>query len=193
MSSILLIRHAETDLRGTFCGHSNPPLNQKGQLQLQILFEGLRPYKIAAVHTSDLVRADSTARAIAMEFVTPTHTNPGLREIGFGHWEGLTWTQIEQRDSVYAQRWIDGYPHLAAPEGESYEGFRTRVLQAFANIEAGQDTGDIAIVTHAGVMQLLLTELCGHTPQDAYNRTRDYCSIVRFQPCFECTRAVRHA
>ncbi|MDQ1693485.1 MAG: hypothetical protein QOH85_1020, partial [Acidobacteriaceae bacterium] len=34
MTEILLVRHAETDLKGTFCGHSDPPLNDAGRAQL---------------------------------------------------------------------------------------------------------------------------------------------------------------
>jgi len=37
MSEILFIRHAETDMAGTFCGHSNPPLNMRGRNQLSEL------------------------------------------------------------------------------------------------------------------------------------------------------------
>jgi alpha-ribazole phosphatase/probable phosphoglycerate mutase len=83
---------------------------------------------------------------------------------------------------------MDAYPSLPAPDGESFESFRMRVLSATAAITATPCTGDIAIVTHAGVMQLLLTSLCGRTAQQAYEQTRDYCSIVPFQP----VRVVQH-
>lgn len=182
MSQILLIRHAETDLRGTFCGHSDPPLNEKGQSQLQTLIDELKSCKIDAVYTSDLQRARLTAQAIGQQVGAPLHTNPDLREIHFGAWEGHTWQQIEQLDHAYAQRWVEEYPHLPAPDGESYKAFHTRVLRAYASIAASRHTSNIAIVTHAGVMQLLLTTLCGRTAQQAYEQTREYCCVVSFQP-----------
>ena len=37
MSDLLFIRHAETDMAGTFCGHLDPELNARGLLQLEEL------------------------------------------------------------------------------------------------------------------------------------------------------------
>lgn len=189
MSQIILIRHAETNLRGTFCGHSNPSLNENGWGQLPILLDGLRSYDIASIHSSELQRALSTAEAISAHFAIPILPHAELREIDFGTWEGLTWQQIEQRDRAYARRWVEEYPSLPAPGGERYEAFRARILNAFAKIVAMPSRGDRAIVTHAGVMQLLLTELGGETTERAYERTRTYCCVVPLVPRF----AVQHA
>jgi broad specificity phosphatase PhoE len=37
MDSLLFIRHAETDLAGRFCGHSDPPVNKRGHRQIKEL------------------------------------------------------------------------------------------------------------------------------------------------------------
>ena len=42
MNDLLLIRHAETDMAGTFCGQANPPVNAAGHHQIQTLIERLR-------------------------------------------------------------------------------------------------------------------------------------------------------
>ena len=42
MDTLLFIRHAETDLAGRFCGHSNPPVNERGLHQIEELLETLR-------------------------------------------------------------------------------------------------------------------------------------------------------
>jgi alpha-ribazole phosphatase len=177
VSTILLIRHAETDLAGTFCGHTDPPLNEKGRNQLPTLLEALRLHKIDAVHTSDLQRARSTAQAIADQFVTKLHTDRNLREIHFGDWEALTWVQIEERNLPEAQRWLDQYPDLPAPNGESYEDFKTRAIKAFEDLLDSDASSTIAIVTHAGVLQLLLTTYCGFTTKQAWQETKSYCCV----------------
>src|ERR1700742_386415 len=106
MSRVLFIRHAETEMAGRFCGHSDPDLNAQGQVQLSGLAQALSAETFGRVYSSDLRRAHSTARAIAAGRNIPLTLRPALREIHFGRWEGLSWSEIEQLDPEYARRWV---------------------------------------------------------------------------------------
>jgi alpha-ribazole phosphatase/probable phosphoglycerate mutase len=180
MSRLLLIRHAETDMAGRFCGHSDPDLNAKGQAQLARLAQVLSREKIGEIYSSDLRRAQSTAQAVAAgRNITPT-LRPALREIHFGSWEGMSWQQIEQMDPDYARRWVDGYPHVPFPAGESFPMFEARVLDQ-VNQLIDSDTEAIAVVTHAGVLRLVLQHLQGCSQQEAWQQTQPYCCVVRHE------------
>jgi broad specificity phosphatase PhoE len=87
MSEILFIRHAETDMAGTFCGHSNPPLNMRGRNQLSELLSALNSESIDEIYASDLLRARETGETIAEARAIKCHLRPTLREINFGQWE----------------------------------------------------------------------------------------------------------
>lgn len=183
MSKLLLIRHAETDMAGTFCGHSNPPVNARGHEQIRRLIGALQAETanpIDAVYTSDLQRAVTTADALAKAFATPFMLAPQLREMDFGEWETLTWQQVEQRDSVYARKWSEAYPNLPTPGGECFAHFRDRVLDAVDQLARLDNRKQIAVVTHAGVMRTVLTALCGLEEQEAWARTRFYCSYFQY-------------
>jgi alpha-ribazole phosphatase len=180
MSDILFIRHAETDMAGKFCGHSDPELNARGYAQLDALVSAVSPENISAVYTSDLRRARSTAHAIASAFSVECHVKPALREIYFGRWEGLAWREIEQLDHTYARRWLDEYPDLPAPEGEMLSDFEQRVLDEVRSLAVMKRESPIAVVTHAGVLRLILRKLCGRSDADAWEQTRNYGSIVRY-------------
>ncbi len=110
MSRVLFIRHAETEMAGRFCGHSDPELNTQGWMQVAALAQQLSAEPIDTVYSSDLRRARSTAEAIAAVRELPRCLRPALREIDFGQWEGLRWEQIEQLDPEYARRWVALYP-----------------------------------------------------------------------------------
>lgn len=176
--TILLIRHAETDFAGTFCGHSDPPINQRGRLQIEQLLIGLEAHKLDAVYSSDLQRALITAEFIAKSFAAPLHVSPNLREIGFGDWENLTWEQNQRRDPVFAQRWIDEFPKLSAPNGEEFDSFEKRVLNEFDGIAASNQ--NITVVTHAGVLRVILTRRCGLSSEQAWLRTKAYCGVFTY-------------
>jgi alpha-ribazole phosphatase len=196
MSEVLFIRHAETDMAGTFCGHSDPELNARGCAQLVELIDRLRAESFGAVYVSDLRRAQATGRAIAEAFGVDCHVRPALREIDFGQWEGLTWEEIERRDEAYARRWVVEYPNLPAPDGESFRDFERRVLDEvkFLSLEAEAEGHGIVIVTHAGVLRTMMRTLHGCSEQAAWEQTRSYCSIVRHTstaPSFAQTAEVR--
>jgi alpha-ribazole phosphatase/probable phosphoglycerate mutase len=182
MSELLLIRHAETDMAGTFCGHSDPELNERGRIQLSKLINRLRMENISVVYTSDLRRAHTTGMAIAEAFNVDCHVRPALREINFGQWEGITWKEIERRDDVYARRWIAEYPRLPAPNGESLIDFERRVLDEvkFLSLQAEAAGCRIAVVTHAGVLRTVLCALHGCSEDHAWEQTTSYCSVVRY-------------
>jgi broad specificity phosphatase PhoE len=180
MSQVFFIRHAETEMAGRFCGHSDPELNAHGRAQLTALTQLLSDETIDSVYSSDLRRAISTAEAIAACRALPLELRPALREIDFGRWEGLGWNEIELMDSEYASRWMARYPHLPAPAGESFESFETRVLEE-VNLLFARHSGSIAVVTHAGVLRVLLRHLCGCSEPEAWQQTQSYCCVVRYE------------
>jgi alpha-ribazole phosphatase len=187
IETLLFIRHAETDFAGRFCGHSDPSVNERGLRQIEELIETLRTEfagarSIDAIYASDLARALSTADAIGREFELSPIKVPELREIGFGEWEGLSWAEIESRDHVYARQWSEAYPYLPAPDGELFEAFQSRVLSEVKRILAMASHNCAAVVTHAGVMRVVLRSLCGLEEQEAWKRTKAYCSMFRYQP-----------
>ena len=181
MSEILFIRHAETDMAGTFCGHSDPGLNARGYVQVAELIDRLRDEEISMVYSSDLRRAHATADAIAKAFGIECRARAALREIYFGQWEGLTWKEIEEQGGDYPRRWVSEYPLLAAPSGEDFLDFERRVLDEviFLSMEASTEGRRIAVVTHAGVLRTVLCILHGYSQEDAWKQTSSYCSIVR--------------
>ena len=180
MNGLLFIRHARTDLAGTFCGHSDPPLNATGQQQVANLIARLTAEHFDAIFCSDLRRAVDTAEPLAQAFAAPLTQKQGLREIHFGDWEGLTWAEIEQCDAEYARRWSETFPALTAPGGESFADFESRVLAEIAPLLSLAERQRIAVVTHAGVMRTVLRSLHGCSEQEAWEKTNSYCCTFSY-------------
>lgn len=181
VNHLLLIRHAETDMAGRFCGHSDPELNERGRQQLAGVVDRLSEYAIRRIYTSDLRRARQTAEAIASHLGIGFEVRPGLREIYFGQWEGLSWSEIETRDPVMAKKWVEEYPNSTAPGGESVEQFDRRVCAESAFLFAAATKCPIAVVAHAGFMRVLLTKLYGVPEEEAWKLTKEYGSVVALE------------
>jgi broad specificity phosphatase PhoE len=133
---------------------------------------------LGTVYTSSLERALTTAQRVADCFSTRLCILPDLCEIHFGEWEALTWQEIEQRDPIYAQQWLNEYPTRPAPGGEPADRFEARVLGAFDTIASRNERA--AIVTHAGVLRVILTHRCLINDEEAWLQTSAYCSVFRY-------------
>jgi alpha-ribazole phosphatase len=178
MPEVILVRHAETDMSGRFCGQSDPAINEAGRSQLPPLLKELRSWKMDFVYASDLQRAKQTAGAIAQEFLLPLEFRTGLREICFGEWEGLLWGEIELRDPKAAELWIRGYPYGIVPGGEEYARFVSRVdAEAKFLSEKARESG-IVVVTHAGVIREILLQQCGVSSEVSWSWTKEYGKFV---------------
>src|ERR1700685_2736802 len=96
--ALLLIRHAITDMSGTFCGQSDPPLNLMGIAQARALALLAAGWNVRRLYTSDLRRAVQTAEPLADLWKIPIEPRSGFREISFGHWEGKRWAEIRDEE-----------------------------------------------------------------------------------------------
>ena len=178
MNGIVLIRHAETDLAGKFCGQSDPDLNSAGEQRLRSLVEEIAPLGITRIYSSDLRRASRTAAAIGERIRVPVELRPGLREIHFGLWEGLSWEEVEQQYPYEAELWTREFPTGSVPGGESYRDFIARVEAEFNLLLRENESIVRMVVSHRGVLQYALTRFFGFSEADACSRTEGFGAII---------------
>ncbi len=154
---IIAIRHGETawNVDTRIQGHLDIPLNERGHWQAQRLAQALAAEDIAAVYASDLSRAFETGRYVAQTAGVPITPDPGLRERGFGLFEGRTFKDIESELPEQALLWRKRDPHFAPEGGESLAQLYERVVGTCARLAAQHPGELIAMVGHGGVMDTL--------------------------------------
>ena len=158
---ILLVRHAVARGNGRFHGHTDVPLAPEARQQLRVLVRKISAHPVEVVYSSDLQRARSTAKAVARRFGTEVVVRPGLREIHFGRWEGLSWRQIARRFPRLSRVWLTRFPHHPIPGAERFDAFKKRVARELNEIVTANTGSCVAIVTHAGVARLILAGALG--------------------------------
>ncbi|MEI5999293.1 histidine phosphatase family protein [Paraburkholderia bengalensis] len=158
-TQVLLIRHGETDWNRIkrIQGHIDIPLATSGVEQAQRLAERFAREaqagaRLDAIYSSDLLRAQQTARPFADALGLPLQLREGLRERNYGAFQGHDSDEIALRfPDEYAQ-WQTRNPGFSPPEGESQRVFYHRVLHAIEPIVAAHPNGRIALVAHGGVL-----------------------------------------
>ena len=154
---ILAIRHGETDwnVDGRIQGQLDIPLNATGQWQVHRLALAVADEGIDAVYSSDLLRAFETAQSVARGCGQPIVTDAGLRERGFGIFEGLSYAEITQRWPEQAERWRRRDPDFGPEGGETLRDFSARSIATVERLAALHPGQTIAVVSHGGVMDCL--------------------------------------
>jgi len=154
---IIAIRHGETawNVGTRIQGHLDIALNERGHWQAQRLAQALASEGLAAVYASDLSRAFETGRYVAQAAGVPIAPETGLRERGFGLFEGRTFHEIEAELPEQAQRWRKRDPHFAPEGGESLVQLQERVVSTCSRLAAQHPGELIAVVAHGGVLDVL--------------------------------------
>lgn len=166
---IWFVRHGQTDwnAEGRLQGHRDTPLNANGHAQATEAGVRLRRVAGDRLAEADFVASPLMRTRASMEALREAlgldpggyRTDPRLREIGFGSWEGQTWAEIRRRDPAGAaardrDRW-----HYR-PSGESAESY-AMLAERVAAVVAELDRPTV-MVAHGGVARALLVTL-GHS------------------------------
>jgi alpha-ribazole phosphatase len=167
MTRLLLVRHGLTDWNSAqrFQGQCDIPLNAEGLRQAAALGERLACEPLQAIYASDLQRAQATAAAIATHHTCPLVVEARLREISFGDWEGLTYTEIGICDPARLAAWEANILENAPPGGETLNQLAGRVQAVLDELLLAHEGETLLLVAHGGPLQVLLCLALGLPPE----------------------------
>jgi broad specificity phosphatase PhoE len=164
VTTLHLVRHGQSEwnvsrrLQGQV---GDVPLTPLGLEQARTVASSLAGRDIAAVHSSDLLRARRTAEIIGTALRLPVQLDAALREQSYGTLEGLP------TDDVLAAAPYDFTdPDARAPSGESVRDVYERLgrcLGSYAQRYAGREC---VLVSHGDAIRIGLAWLAGATPGD---------------------------
>lgn len=123
------------------------------------------------VYSSPASRCTELARALSSDFTADLR----LQELDFGEWEGKTWDTVDQ---IALQEWMDDYVHACVPGGESMMQMHERVA-AFWQELLQCDFKRVAIVTHAGVIRLILSIVRQIALKEVFDIKLAYGEVIR--------------
>ena len=171
MTRLVLVRHGETEwhAENRYAGVSDVPLTATGVRQAARLAGWAVDADLAAVWTSTLSRAQLTARGCAESAGTKLHVDARLRELDFGHGEGLTSTEMRDRfpDALAAFHADPVADHL--PGGEDPADAARRFTDCLHDIAGRHPDDRVLVVAHTTAIRLALCRLIG-VPLRDYRR-----------------------
>ena len=163
----MLWRHGQTmwNVEHRFQGQTDIPLDETGEAQAEYAARRLATLRPAAIFSSDLIRAASTAAPLARLTGVPVTADKELRERFGGDWEGLNDEEISARYPAERATWNP-------PNGEPTAAVAERVCRALTRIAATLADGQLAVVvSHGAALRLGMERLLG-LPDEVVRRAR---------------------
>lgn len=172
---LYLVRHGEKAKgEGTLLGHTDVALSEKGHSDVEKLAVSWNGPPPAQIVSSDLLRAVQSARPLCDRFGLPLSTDPRLREMHFGEWEGKRWSEVEQAYAADARRWGERWFEAQVPGGESYPDVALRV-SLWLNEFVTEPRSPTVLYAHSGTIRALLCAIFDNPLQTAFDRP---CSLA---------------
>jgi broad specificity phosphatase PhoE len=136
---------------GGFAGADEPP-DAAGLRKVSAAALDVGRYD--AVLVSPAEAAKQTAAALGLSFLVDER----LRDIGHGHWQGLSFAQVHAQDPNALAAWIAD-PAQGAPGGESMASLRARMSHWLAGQEA--QSRALVAITHPMIIRAVLSVALG--------------------------------
>lgn len=168
---LYLVRHTRVQtVPGTCYGHLDVPLDPSYEADITQTLALLPRDPQIPVFSSPLSRC----RTLAERISSSVHLESDLKELNFGRWEGLLWSEIPREE---LDQWGENFAHEGPPGGEAFSALHARSARILSVM---QSTGAprVICVTHAGVVRSFLCLALGLSPEKCFDFEIDYGSVT---------------
>lgn len=179
MTKIYIVRHGQTEwnIQGKIQGHANAPLTEKGLGQGELVANRLKDEVIDVIYASDLDRARITAEKISKSTGAKLIITEELREMSFGIWEGMLFTEVKEKYPEDFLKWLSKPEDLKIENGETLFTLENRMERVINDIMSKHEGENICIVSHGTALKTLILHLLKMPLTNYKNLAMDNVSI----------------
>jgi len=156
-TTVDLLRHGDVEGGKKYRGQLDEPLSELGWSQLRQATKNKQPWQ--QVITSPLRRCADFAQEFAKSAGLAIRIEHQFKEVSFGDWEGKTADEILATDTACITSYWRDPINTSPPNGENLLSFEARVVKAWENMLTEFKGQHILLLSHAGVMRILLCHL----------------------------------
>lgn len=181
MTRFILIRHGQTVWHSDGVeraeGRAEVDLDEVGIRQAGATAARLNPWEVSAVYSSPLKRAFSTATILAARQGISVQPEPGLIDIDYGKWQGMTHAEARADDPKSYDLWLKRPHQLRFPGGEGLAEVRKRAVGAVEALTPKHDGQTVALVSHKVVIKVLLCHFLGLDDTHFWRFQQGFCAV----------------
>ncbi len=180
------LRHGEPVGGDVLRGRVDHPLSDLGWLQMQKAAQlntarELSPTTPSWTHliSSPLQRCRVFAEHLAQLTALQLRVHEKWQEIDYGDWDGMLLSDWRESAGPQFKEFRKDVSKLNPPNGEAFLSFRDRVLEAMNELAELPDGSHVLIVTHGGVLRVVLPTVLGMPLNRSYPLHIPFASFSR--------------
>ncbi len=162
------MRHGEPEGGEVLRGRIDHPLSEKGWQQMRDAAALSQSNVQSAVTpawthiiSSPLQRCRAFAAQLAEQLQLDLQVDEQWQEIDYGDWDGMLLSEWRAQALPQFKEFRQDMSKLKPPNGEEYLAFKDRILDAWQQITESVDGSHVLIVTHGGVLRVVLPTVLG--------------------------------
>lgn len=162
---IHLIRHTAVENPDNLC---------YGFTEMSLRKNYVEDFKLISIDQDfDLIISSPSQRCqlLAKYFQLNYQTDERIKEMNFGDWELQKWTDIP-KDEI--NPWYEDFINVKTTNGENLLEMQTRVSQFWNELIAKENSNKVLIISHAGVIRLILQSILKFPLENMFNIQIDY-------------------
>jgi broad specificity phosphatase PhoE len=174
---LFLIRHGDTVDEETikvYKGSIDIPLSNKGIARMLKVAAFLSRYRLDVLYASTLSRSLESAGIIGKPHNLDANIESAFDELGFGKWEGLSFSEINEKYTELFPLWLKHPVFYTPPGGERLLDAQERIMSGLYKIAEAERGRNVAIVCHAGTLKIIISTLLGIDLSDMHRLAQDY-------------------
>lgn len=171
-----LMRHGEPVGGKRFRGSTDDPLSDSGWQQMRATLDWSTTWDV--VVSSPLRRCAEFASEVADKYHIEKRIFPGLAEMEFGAWEGMTPAEVEQAYPHALEQFYHDPFTFTVPGGESMQRFFERVSQAWNAVLTEHRGQNVLLIAHGGVNRVILKQILDFPPQNMFRIQMGFAAMV---------------
>ena len=171
---LTLIRHTTLQIAPGICyGQSDIDVAASFATEVSNTQTKIASMAFDGIYCSPLQRCVKLAEALSLGVVVQDNR---LKELHFGDWEMQAWDAMP-RDIFDV--WAQNYSEIAPPNGETFSQLQQRGLSFLADLSQQYPEGNVAIVTHGGMIRALLAHALNMPLKGLFRFDIDYGSVTQ--------------
>ena len=190
MATVYIVRHADKekgDFYNSLLRHQDQPISQKGHKDAQKLCPFFSDKQISKIYVSAYQRTIQTISYVVQQLNLTPIVDDRLNEIDNGCIDGLTEEEIQQRFPDVWKAYLKRTADFRFPEGETGEEAQRRIIDVLEQMKQLPDISNIILVSHEGLMRLLMCYVMQIPVYKRWNFQVDPCGIMEISDQQEIT------
>jgi broad specificity phosphatase PhoE len=181
LTRFILVRHGQTlwhsDGVERAEGRAEVDLDEAGIRQARATAARLNHWEISAVYSSPLKRAFSTASILAVRHGLTAQPEPGLIDIDYGKWQGMTHPEAKADNPKIYYLWLKRPHQVTFPGGEGLADVRKRAVGAVEALTPKHKGQTVVLVSHKVVIKVLLCHFLGLDDTHFWRFQQEFCAV----------------